>query len=331
MFIDEVHFKVKAGNGGPGCVSFYRGRHLPKGGPDGGDGGRGGSVVFVVNDSLTTLFHLKFKQLFAAKNGLPGEGSNCSGRKGEDLIIEVPRGTVVREKNTGDLIVDFNRNVDRWEVLEGAKGGKGNTRFKSATHQTPREFEAGREGELMELQLSLKLIADVGLVGFPNAGKSSLLSRVSAARPKVADYPFTTMMPHLGTVAFDKVSHFVFADIPGLIEGASNGRGMGFQFLKHVERTRVILHLVEPDSMDGVSVPERVNAIRKELCEYSSVLAGKREILVLTKMDLKPDKTTICDWESELDEKFVCISTVTGEGIDELLQVVQLALQELEE
>jgi len=329
MFIDEVKFSVSSGNGGNGCVSFYRDRHQPKGGPDGGDGGHGGHVFFVVNDHLTTLHHLRFQHLYKAGNGLPGEGRRKFGKKGEDLVVEVPRGTVIREQGTGDLIVDFNLEVDRWQVLDGGKGGRGNWHFKSSTHQVPREFEDGVMGELLELDLSLKLIADVGLLGFPNAGKSSLLSKVSNARPKVADYPFTTMTPHLGTYSFDATHQVVIADIPGLIEGASDGKGLGIQFLKHVERTKMLLHLVEPFSGDDKNPVERVRSIRHELEQYSEVLSERPQLLVLTKTDLMPSEEDISLWEEELGEKFIQISTATGEGVDALMGAVQHLLRDI--
>jgi GTPase len=329
MFIDEVKFSVSSGNGGNGCVSFYRDRHQPKGGPDGGDGGHGGHVFFVVNDHLTTLHHLRFQHLYKAGNGLPGEGRRKFGKKGEDLVVEVPRGTVIREQGTGDLIVDFNLEVDRWQVLDGGKGGRGNWHFKSSTHQVPREYEDGVMGELLELDLSLKLIADVGLLGFPNAGKSSLLSKVSNARPKVADYPFTTMTPHLGTYSFDATHQVVIADIPGLIEGASDGKGLGIQFLKHVERTKMLLHLVEPFSGDDKNPVERVRSIRHELEQYSEVLSERPQLLVLTKTDLMPSEEDISLWEEELGEKFIQISTATGEGVDALMGAVQHLLRDI--
>lgn len=330
MFIDEVKFALSSGKGGPGCVSFYRDRAVAKGGPDGGDGGDGGDVWIEVDDALTTLFHLRFHQEYEAENGRPGEGKRKSGRRGEDLILKVPRGTVVREQGTGDLIVDFNMDIDRWQLLEGGRGGRGNWHFKSSTHQTPREFDEGGEAELLDVELSLKLIADVGLLGFPNAGKSSLLSRVSKARPKVANYPFTTMQPHLGTHSYGPFSQVVFADIPGLIEGASEGKGLGIQFLKHVERTKMLLHMVEPFHEDGESPVDKVRAIRRELENYSPVLAERKQVLVLSKVDLCPSEEDIQAWEEELGEKFIRLSTATNQGVDELLKVVQQSLEDLQ-
>lgn len=328
MFIDEIRISVKAGDGGDGCVSFRRESCAPKGGPDGGDGSRGGSIIMRVNPHLNTLYSLKFKKLYKAEDGKPGSGKQCYGRKGKDLEILVPRGTVVRDAKNGELIVDFVEGVDQWIIQDGGKGGRGNTRFKSSVNQAPRHFEPGVKVAPIELELTLKLIADVGLVGLPNAGKSSLLSRLSHAHPKVAEYPFTTIEPCLGTMSLGEGEQIVFADLPGLIEGASEGRGMGIQFLKHVERTRIILHLVEPGPEDGISPPEAVRVIRRELAKYSSELAAKKEILVLTKMDLRPKEADIKAWEKELGESFVRISAVSGKGMLELIKAVQDTLAE---
>ena len=329
MFVDEVKFTLTSGNGGDGCVSLFRERGMNKGGPDGGDGGSGGNVWFEVDDSLTTLYHLRFQNEYHAENGRPGMGAKMSGKQGQDLILKVPRGTVVREQESGELIVDFNMDIDRWQVLDGGKGGRGNWHFRSSTHQTPREYEDGTPSHSLKVELSLKLIADVGLLGFPNAGKSSLLSKVSNARPKVADYPFTTMQPHLGTHSYGVTSQIVIADIPGLIEGASEGKGLGIRFLKHVERTKMLLHLVEPFPDDGSTPVERIKTIRNELQNYSPELAKKRQLLVLTKMDLMPEEESILEWEAELGEKFFRISTATGAGITNLLRAVQQNLEDI--
>jgi len=331
MFVDEINITVSSGNGGPGCVSFHRERHIAKGGPDGGDGGTGGSVYLEVDDSMTNLNYLRYKQIYRAKNGMHGEGRKKYGKKGEDLILKVPRGTVIRDRESNDLIVDFNMEIDDWLLCEGGQGGRGNTHFKSSINQTPREYENGHEGETLEICLSLKLIADVGFVGFPNAGKSSLLSRISNARPKVADYPFTTMIPHLGTHSLGPSHQIVFADIPGLIEGASEGKGLGIQFLKHIERTKVILHLVEPNITDERNPVEKILSIRKELSNYSDILSERKEILVLTKIDTCPDEDDIVSWEEELDEKFIRISTVSGEGVKELISKVWDVLEDIRE
>jgi GTPase len=329
MFVDEVKFVVTSGCGGDGCVSLHRERGMNKGGPDGGDGGDGGNVWFEVDDNLTTLFHLRFQNEYIAENGRPGEGRKKSGKQGQDLVLKVPRGTVIREQETGELIVDFNMDISRWQVLDGGQGGRGNWHFRSSTHQTPREYEDGTAASSLALDLSLKLIADVGLLGFPNAGKSSLLAKVSNARPKIADYPFTTMQPNLGTLSFGATSQIVIADIPGLIEGASEGKGLGIQFLKHVERTKMLLHLVEPFPDDGTSPVDRIKTINHELENYSSELAQRRQLLVLTKMDLMPENEDILRWEAELGQKFFRISTATGEGITELFRAVQETLEDI--
>jgi len=331
MFVDEISITVSSGKGGPGCVSFHRDRHVAKGGPDGGDGGNGGNVYLVVDDSMTNLNYLRYRQYYNSKNGMHGEGRKKYGKKGDDLILKVPRGTVVREQESNDLIVDFNMEVDEWLLCEGGKGGRGNTSYKSSINQTPREFEDGEDGEKIEICLSLKMIADVGFVGFPNAGKSSLLSRISNARPKIADYPFTTMIPHLGTHSLGPSHQIVFADLPGLIEGASDGKGLGIRFLKHIERTKIIMHLVEPELTDGSTPVEKVRLIRKELANYSETLGARKEILVLTKMDTCPDESDIASWEEELGEKFFRISTVSGEGIKEVIAEVWDMLEEIRE
>lgn len=330
MFLDEIKISVKAGNGGHGCVSFYRERFMPKGGPDGGDGGRGGDVIFRVDEGLNTLYHLKFQRKYAAKNGEPGKGSNRAGKKGEDLILSVPPGTQIRDAENQELIVDFSGDITEWSMLEGGKGGRGNDHFKTSVNRTPREAERGEEGPSLDLLLSLKVIADVGLLGLPNAGKSSLVSCLTRAKPKIADYPFTTLTPHLGSYVFSDGKQIIFADIPGLIEGASTGKGLGIQFLKHIERTRLLIHLVEPMPMDGASPPDSVRALRKELEGYSSELASKRSILVLSKSDLNPDPDDIRAWEEDLGEKFVVISTATHDGIDNLLRRITSELEELD-
>ena len=326
MFLDEVRFKVIAGNGGPGCVSFRRAIFVPKGGPDGGNGGKGGDVIFEVKRDMNSLHALKFQREYSAGNGRPGEGDNKSGRDGEDLVLQVPPGTVVRDHKNGELIFEFDGSVDRWTLLRGGKGGRGNDHFKTSTNRTPRNSEPGIEGQRLDLDLTLKLIADVGLVGFPNAGKSSLLARVSAARPAVADYPFTTLTPHLGVHVFGGQHQVVFADIPGLIEGASEGRGLGHKFLRHIERTRMILHLVEPYDPAGVSPVERVRLIREELRRHSQALAEKPQLLVLNKCDTNPTDVEITQWERELGASSICISAVTGQGIGALLKAVQQQL-----
>ncbi|MBF0245508.1 MAG: GTPase ObgE [Planctomycetes bacterium] len=330
MFTDEIEIEVGSGDGGTGCLSFRREKYAPRGGPDGGDGGRGGDVYLAVNDSITSLFHLKFRQSYKAGNGRPGEGGQCSGKKGEDIVVEVPRGTVVRDALSNELIVDLGQDSERWLGLEGGQGGRGNQHFKSSKNRAPRHFEKGQPGTGLRLQLSLKLIADVGLVGLPNAGKSSLLSRISAAHPKIADYPFTTLAPLLGTLVFDNSHQIVFADLPGLIEGASEGRGLGIHFLKHIERTRMLLHLVDPLPDNGRSPVENVLMIRRELMNYSPELAAKPQLLVLSKVDLKPDPELVRSWERELGESLHPVSTASGEGLQDLISLVSAILRELD-
>ena len=286
MFVDRVTVEVEAGRGGDGCVSFRREKYVPRGGPDGGDGGDGGSVVVVAEagvDSLSALVHRKH---WRARSGVPGSGSKCHGANADDLVILVPPGTMVIDAKHDLLLKDLARPGDQVIAARGGKGGKGNTRFKSATNQAPREFTRGEEAEKRLLTFELKVIADVGLVGMPNAGKSTLLSRVSRARPEIADYPFTTKTPHLGIVQLDLDRSFVMADIPGLIEGAHSGAGLGHEFLRHVERTRVLVHLVEPMPADGSDPVENYRTIRRELEEYGRGLAERPEVVAVSKAEL---------------------------------------------
>ena len=325
MFIDEAKITVKAGNGGNGCMAFRREKFVPRGGPSGGDGGGGGDVIMESTERHNTLVHFRFNPEYKAERGRHGEGSNCTGREGEDVILKVPVGTAVYDDSTGELVHDFSRADERIVVARGGRGGRGNARFVSSTHQAPREHEEGRPGEERVFRLELKLLADVGLVGYPNAGKSTLISRISAARPKIADYPFTTLQPNLGVVAVgdepDSVS-FVVADIPGLIEGASQGAGLGTQFLRHIERTRFLTHLVDVSDSSGRPSPvQDYEVISAELRAFGAGLHEKPVIVVASKIDAaNPDK---------LDElKRYCknhklelfpISAVTGKGIPELL------------
>lgn len=259
---------------------------------------------------------------------MPGEGGLCYGKDAENLVLLVPDGTVIHDIDTGELIVDFSSHITQWRVLAGGKGGKGNAHFKTSTNQSPRRVGEGESGKELNLRLSLKVIADVGLLGMPNAGKSSLLSRISNARPKIANYPFTTLNPHLGTHLFQNSHQIVFADIPGLIEGASEGKGLGIDFLKHVERTRILVHMVEPWADNGKSPVENVEIIRKELENYSIDLASKPQLLVLSKSDLMPAEEDIKAWEAELGERFLRLSTVTGDGVDAMLTQVHAILRE---
>lgn len=283
MFIDRVVIRVKAGDGGSGIISFRREKFVPMGGPDGGEGGAGGDVIVVADDNLSTLLDYTYRDSWAAPAGEHGSGSNRSGRSGDDVIMPVPPGTVIRDQTSGELLGEVLENGDRIVVARGGRGGKGNAHFATATHQAPREYQPGEDGEERTLEMELKLIADVGLVGQPNAGKSTLLSVISAARPKIADYPFTTLSPNLGVVQLTDGRTFVVADVPGIIEGAHEGRGLGLQFLRHIERTRVLAFLVPVDAMDWQAEYEQ---LRREIESYSLELAQKPHCVVFTKMDL---------------------------------------------
>lgn len=322
-FIDEATIEVTAGNGGNGCAGFRREKYVPQGGPDGGDGGHGGSVIFKVDRTLTTLMDVKYQHHFRAEHGRHGKGSQKTGRSGENKIVKIPLGTVVYDAITGEPLADLNEEGVNWVVAHGGKGGLGNIHFVTSTHQAPREFTMGEAGEHKKIRLELKLLADVGLVGFPNAGKSTLISSVSNARPKIADYPFTTKAPNLGLVRLNDERSFVMADIPGIIEGAHEGAGMGMQFLRHIERTRVIVHLVDitdPAHMDPIN---NYKIIRGELAKFNDDLVDRPEIVVLTKMDISEAK----DKETQVAKKLkkagaknvVAISAVTHSGLDKLL------------
>jgi len=321
MFIDEVRIYVKAGNGGNGCLAFRREKYVPRGGPSGGDGGRGGDVTLVASEHYNTLLHFRFNPEYKAQRGRHGEGSNRTGRDGQSMEVATPVGTVVYDDDSGELLHDFTVAGDRFIVARGGRGGRGNARFATATHQAPTEHEAGHPGEERHLRLELKLLADVGLVGFPNAGKSTLISRISAARPKIADYPFTTLEPNLGVVSLDDDRTFVVADIPGLIEGAHLGHGLGVQFLKHVERTRLLAHLVDVSEASGRDPVEDFEIVMRELASFSETLVEKPMIVVATKLDAAQEPERIASLERLARERklpFYKISSVTGEGIDAL-------------
>ncbi len=320
MFVDRVTIDVEAGRGGDGCMSFRREKYVPRGGPDGGDGGDGGSVVMVAEPGVDSLAALAHRKQWRAERGELGRGSNCHGRSAEDMVIRVPPGTVVIDAVHGHVLKDLAAAGERVIAAHGGKGGKGNTRFKSATNQAPREFTLGGEGESRRLTLELKVIADVGLVGKPNAGKSTLLSRVSRARPAIADYPFTTKTPHLGIVQLDMDRSLVMADIPGLIEGAHAGAGLGHEFLRHIERTRVLIHLVEPEPTDGSDPVENYLAIRRELDHYGHGLAERPEIIAISKAEL-PGAPEVQKRLAEATSREVLLfSSVTGQNLDRLLQ-----------
>lgn len=314
MFIDLVTVRVTAGTGGSGCTSFRREKFAPMGGPDGGDGGKGGDVIIRGDGNFSTLLDFKYRDHWEAERGEHGMGSNKTGRSGKDVILPVPPGTVVRDRDTGERIGEILTHGEEFVVAKGGRGGKGNTFFATATHQSPREWQPGEEGELRTLELELKLIADIGLVGQPNAGKSTLLSVISAARPKIADYPFTTLAPNLGVVQLSDSRTFVVADIPGIIEGAHTGKGLGLQFLRHIERTRVLAFMIPIDAMDYQA---EYDGLRAEVRNYSEELAGKPHCVVFTKLDLLGE-----DYLPELEapEAFgrFAISAPARRGLEEL-------------
>ena len=321
MFVDTAKIRVQAGCGGDGCLSFRREKFVPKGGPDGGDGGRGGHVIFQATSSLNTLMNFRYQPLLRAKRGQAGMGSKKHGANGDDLLLEVPLGTIVRDFETGEIIVDLAEEGVEVIIAQGGRGGLGNERFKSSTNRSPRRTTRGKVGEERLLELELKLLADVGLIGMPNAGKSTLISRISESKPKIADYPFTTLQPNLGVVDLSDYRSCVVADIPGLIPGASEGKGLGLQFLRHVERCELLLHLV-----DTSLPPERglsdFDAVSHELSRFSPLLAKKRRMAVLTKMDVTESREHVLKLRAGLLARGVethDISAVSGFGLDELL------------
>lgn len=330
MFIDEAIIHVKAGDGGDGCVSFRREKYVPKGGPDGGDGGDGGSVIFIADPNKNTLLDFAGKHHWRAPNGQPGMGKKMYGKAGRDLLIRVPPGTLIYDLDHGILLADLDEPGKQALVARGGKGGRGNWHFKSSTNQTPRYAEPGTAGQERNLRLELKLIADVGLVGMPNAGKSTLLSVVSAARPRIADYPFTTLQPQLGIVELSGERRMVLADIPGLIEGAQHGAGLGHAFLRHIERTKIIVHLLDMFPPDGSNPADNYRKIRRELEAFSPSLAKKREIVAANKMDLAIDDQAVVRLRNELpDVEIFPISAATRRGVDELLERLWRLLGEL--
>ncbi len=326
MFVDQVTIEVEAGRGGNGCCSFRRERYLPRGGPDGGNGGRGGSVIILAEAGVDSLSAVAHRKHWRAENGTPGQGSNRHGRNAEDLTIRVPPGTVVIDEQDDFVLKDLSAAGEHVNAARGGKGGKGNTHFKSATNRTPRETTLGEDGERRRLVLVLKVIADVGLIGKPNAGKSTLLSRLSRARPEIAAYPFTTKHPNLGRVQIDMDRSFVMADIPGLIEGAHEGIGLGHEFLRHIQRSGVLVHLVEPDPMDGTDPLENYAAIREELFKYDRELGERPEIVAVTKAEL-PTAAAAHAALSEITETTpLLISAVTGQGLNQLTQAISQQL-----
>lgn len=332
MFIDRVKIRVTAGDGGNGVTAFRREKFVAKGGPSGGDGGRGGDVWLEAGEGYNTLLHLRYNPEHHAQRGRHGEGSQKSGKDGEDVTVMVPVGTQVFDAETGDLLFDFTENGQRFLAAEGGRGGFGNTHFKSSTNQAPRYHQDGGEGEYRELQLELKLIADVGLLGFPNAGKSTLISVISAAKPKIADYPFTTLEPNLGVVNVSDYKTFVVADIPGLIEGASEGAGLGDRFLRHVERTKLLLHLVDVSSASGRDPVEDYETINRELAKYDEDLAQRPQVVVATKMDAldDPERLEKLRARAKRDRRrFFEISSATREGVQELVYSVSKLLDDM--
>lgn len=334
MFVDEADITVRGGDGGNGCVSFRREKYVPKGGPDGGQGGKGGDVVFVADENINTLFDFKGKPLWAALNGEPGRGKQQYGHAAPDLIIRVPPGTLVTDRSSQELVVDLAEPGARFVVAKGGNGGKGNEAFKSPSNQAPKNAELGESGEQRVIHLELKLIADVGIVGLPNAGKSTLLSVITDARPKIANYPFTTLIPQLGIAALDGKRRLVFADIPGLIEGASQGAGLGHEFLRHIERTRMLVHLVDIAPLDGSDPATNYTMIRAELAQYSTLLAEKRELVVLNKSDLLDGdeiKKATQKFRKALKmgakEPLLVMSAVSRAGTKELLEQLWDALR----
>ncbi len=334
QFIDWVKVHVRAGDGGRGCVSFRREKYIPKGGPDGGDGGRGGHVILRATRDINTLLDMKYRQHYRAEKGGHGKGKEMHGRNGRDLIIPVPVGTVVKDALSGEVLEDLVSEGHEFIAARGGRGGLGNAHFKSATRQAPRFAQPGESGEEKTLILELKLLADVGLIGLPNAGKSTLVSTISSARPKIADYPFTTLVPVLGVVKYSDFKSFVIADIPGLIEGAHKGTGLGFQFLRHVERTSILLHLVDISEVSQGDPVENLKKINKELRLYSPELTHKPQAIVGTKLDIKGDGRRLdrlALYCKDRDYTFFAISAITGEGVNELLTYLGRKVEEYSE
>jgi GTP-binding protein len=332
-FIDEAIITVRSGDGGNGCLSFRREKYVPLGGPDGGDGGKGGDVTLVSSQDRRTLYPFRFKHEFTAPRGGGGEGRQRTGKSGSDLVIEVPPGTIVRDAETGDIIKDFCLPGESFIIARGGRGGKGNTHFKSSTHRTPRFAQPGEAGEVKQLKLELKLLADVGIIGLPNAGKSTLISVISAARPKIADYPFTTLVPNLGVVKAGDREPFVVADIPGLIAGAHTGAGLGIHFLRHIERTRLLVHLIDASAIDPENPLEAYAAINTELSSYSPDLARKPQIIALNKLDLPGTEERARAFKAALKKriKIYLISAATVKGVDQLLAQISNRLDELKD
>ncbi|MDE0290934.1 MAG: GTPase ObgE [Candidatus Dadabacteria bacterium] len=325
QFIDEAKITVISGNGGNGCVSFRREKFVPKGGPNGGDGGKGGDVVVVADANMSSLLDYRYKKEYKAQNGQPGRGKDQHGKSGSDLIIPVPAGTVITSSEDGETLADLIEDGERFTLAKGGDGGRGNSRFVSPTNRAPRQVESGRPGVHREIRFELKVLADVGILGFPNAGKSTLISKISAARPKISGYPFTTLVPNLGVVSYGDHQSFVIADIPGIIEGAHKGLGLGIQFLKHVERTRLLVHMLDLDPISGRDPVEDFDKINSELREYSAKLAEKPQLVVLNKIDIVEAKDREAETARQLkgrDIETLSISAVTGEACQQLVYLI---------
>ena len=325
-FFDEAIITVQSGDGGRGCLSFRREKFVPRGGPDGGDGGKGGDVILKSTSRRRTLYPFQLKRQFKAKNGAHGQGKQKTGKNGRDFTIEIPPGTLVTDIETGQIIKDFVEPGETLILVTGGRGGQGNARFKTSTHRTPRFAQPGEAGENKTIRLELKLLADVGIIGLPNAGKSTLISSVSSARPKIGAYPFTTLSPTLGVVHTDWGEPFVIADIPGLIEGAHKGTGLGINFLRHIERTRILVHLVDVTTIETRNPLKSYQTINNEIAKYNQKLIKKPQIVVLNKLDLPSTKELATSFQSALeDKKVVLISALTGKGIEDLTsQIIQL-------
>lgn len=322
-FFDEAFITVQSGDGGRGCVSFRREKFIPRGGPDGGDGGKGGDVIIKSSSHRRTLYPFRFKRQFKAQNGSHGQGKKKTGKNGGDLIIEIPPGTLITDEETNEIVKDFTQPDETYIIAEGGRGGQGNTRFKTATHRAPRFAQPGEPGQFLKLKLELKLLADVGIIGLPNAGKSTLISAISSATPKIADYPFTTLTPTLGVVKAGWGEPFVVADIPGLIEGAHKGVGLGIRFLRHIERTRVLVHLIDISTVDPQNPLAEYETINRELASYSSQLMEKPQIVVLNKIDLTGTNEAGRAFQAAVkDREVLQISAVTRKGVDKLTSMM---------
>lgn len=320
-FIDEAKIYVKSGDGGRGCVSFRREKYVPRGGPNGGDGGNGGDVVMIAKRNMSSLLDHRYQQHYRAKRGEHGRGKDQHGKNAEDLFIPVPLGTIIKDRETGEILGDLTKDGETLIVANGGKGGKGNARFVTSTNQAPKNAEPGGEGEEKTLLLELKLLADVGIIGFPNAGKSTLISRISAARPKIADYPFTTLVPNLGVVSYGDGATFVVADIPGLIEGAHEGAGLGIQFLRHIERTKALVHMIDLSPITNRDPVEDYETMNNELKSYSEELYNKPQIVAANKIDITEASKRLSGLKEYCEEKGIAlypISSATGEGLEEL-------------